>query len=206
MTDASRLQLRSLLQAQYADLVKRLARRLGSTDAATEALHDAYLRLERSAEIGPVASPRAYLLRMAANLASNRRRADRRLLTAVEVSALVDLPDREPDPERTAQARADIQAVLRALEALPKVRRDVFLASWVDRLPHAEIAARFGLHVRTVQKEIRRTEEHLREFFMENAPTASRQTPVEVSSEQGPGVHGQMAGKTAKTPGRDGGA
>jgi RNA polymerase sigma factor (sigma-70 family) len=183
MTDASRLQLRNLLQSQYADLVKRLARRLGSSDAASEALHDAYVRLERGGEIGPVASPRAYLLRMAANLASNRRRADRRLLTAIEISALVDLPDTAPDPERTAQGRVDIEAVLRALEALPKVRREVFLASWAERLPHAQIAARFRLHVRTVQKEIRRAEAHLREFFMESTTSGPGLPPDDVSQE-----------------------
>jgi RNA polymerase sigma-70 factor, ECF subfamily len=196
VTDASRALLRNLLQSQYADLVRRLTRRLGSSDAASEALHDTYLRLERGAEIGPVASPRAYLLRMAANLASNRRRADRRLLTAIEISALVDLPDAAPDPERTAQARADVRAVLRALEALPAVRRDVFLASWAERQPHAEIARRFGLHLRTVQKEIQRAEAHLQEFFMEAASPACPETGGEVSLKQDSTVFSQMGAKT----------
>ena len=186
MADASRLQLRDLIRGQYHELVRRLTRRLGSADAAQEALHDAYLRLERGDDIGPVASPRAYLLRMAANLASNRRRADRKLLSAAEISELIDLADEDPGPERAAQARADVQAVLKALDGLPAVRRDIFLASWAERLPHPEIAARFGVHLRTVQKEVRRAELYLRDFFSENERSDVHISPAGVSSRHGP--------------------
>lgn len=186
MADATRLQLRDLIRAQYNDLVRRLTRRLGSAEAAQEALHDTYLRLERGGVLGPVASPRAYLLRMATNLASNRRRADRRLLSAAEISELLDLADEAPGPERTAQARADVQRVLKALDGLPATRREIFLASWAERLPHPEIAARFGLHLRTVQKEVRRAELYLREFFSEAGRSDGHISPADVSSGYGP--------------------
>jgi RNA polymerase sigma-70 factor (ECF subfamily) len=186
MMDAGRVQLRDLLRSQYVDLLRRLTWRLGSADAAAEALHDAYLRLERGAEIGPLASPRAYLLRMATNLASNRRRADRRLLSAAEISDVLDLPDEAPGPERVAQSRADVDAVLRALEALPRTRREIFLASWAERTPHAEIADRFGVHLRTVQKEIRRVEAYLQTIFEEKEPAESRVAFVQVSSKERP--------------------
>jgi RNA polymerase sigma-70 factor (ECF subfamily) len=183
MAGTGRVLLLSLLQSHYDELVRKLSRRLGSADAATEALHDAYVRIEAGNEIGAVNSPRAYLLRMATNLASNRRRADRRLLTADEIDALVDLADENPGPERAAQASKDIAIVLEALGQLPTLRRDIFLASWADRKSPAEIARRFGVHVRTVQREVRRAQAFLRPFFDEIPQQDGRISPAEVSSE-----------------------
>jgi len=61
--------LRNLLLSSYEDLANWLTRRLGSQELAREALQETYLRLERGNEIGPVHSPKAYLLRTAINIA-----------------------------------------------------------------------------------------------------------------------------------------
>jgi RNA polymerase sigma-70 factor (ECF subfamily) len=185
MVDVGWVQLRDMLTTQYEDLIRSLTRRLGSSEAATEALHDTYLRMERGGDLRPVAAPRAYILKMAANFASNRRRANKRLLSAAEISVLLDRGDDAPGPDRIVEARDDMTVVLRALDGLPAVRRDIFLASWAERLPHAEIAARFKVHIRTVQKEIRRAEIHVRAAFSENASAEGRNSSVQVSSEKG---------------------
>lgn len=184
MVDIGWVQLRDLLSTQYDDLLRSLTRRLGSSEAATEALHDTYLRLERGGDIRPITAPRAYILKMAANLASNRRRANQRLLSASEISVLLDQGDDAPGPERIVEARDDIAVVLRALDGLPATRRDIFIASWSERLPHAEIAVRFKVHIRTVQKEIRRAETQIRAAFSENNIEDGRISPAQVSSKK----------------------
>jgi RNA polymerase sigma factor (sigma-70 family) len=161
IAEASLDRLRTLLETEYDLLLVRLSGALRSPDAATEALHDAYLKLESGPVIGEVRNPLSYLYRMAINLAKNRRRHEM-LFTPADAAAVVDLTDDAPDPERAASARLALDRVLDALETLPAQRRDIFLAAWRDEKTQVEIAAKFGLHKRTVQKELARAERHLR--------------------------------------------
>lgn len=165
--------LRNLLEAEYDLLLVRLSGALRSPDAATEALHDAYLKLGSGAAIGEVRKPLAYLYRTAINLAKNRRRHEK-LFTPADAAAVAGLTDDAPDPERAAGARLALARVLDALETLPTQRRDIFLAAWRDDKTQAEIAAAFGLHKRTVQKELARAERHLRTAL---CGEPSRETP-----------------------------
>ncbi len=161
IADAALERLLALLEAEYDLLLLRLTGALRSADAATEALHDAYLKLQSGAAIGEVRKPIAYLYRMAINQAKNRRRHEM-LFTPADAAAVVDLTDDAPDPERAAGARLALARVLDALETLPTQRRDIFLAAWRDEKTQVEIAAKFAIHKRTVQKELARAERHLR--------------------------------------------
>ncbi len=152
--------LRTLLLSGYEEFAAWLTRRLGSAELAREALQETYLRLERGNEIGPVHSPKAYLLRTAINIAINKRVADKRRLGISETEKLLAIPDEAPDPARTVEARSEIEALTRALAELPVRRRQIFLASWVEEVSHPEIAKRFGISVRTVQIELKDALEH----------------------------------------------
>lgn len=152
--------LKNLLVAQYQDFVRWLTRRLGSAELAQDALQETFLRLDQGNSIGPVRNPKAYLMRTALNMAANRRAADNRRLVSDEINNLLELPDDAPDPARAAEARSEIDALKRALEELPARSREIFLASWVENLPHQEIARRYGISVRTVQIELKQALEH----------------------------------------------
>lgn len=159
--EANLNRLLETLEADYDQLLSRLTGTLRSPDAASEALHDAYLKLERGAVIGDIRHPLSYLYRMAINLAKNRRRHEM-LFTPADAAAALDLVDDTPDPERAASARRTLSRVFDMLEALPPKRRDIFLAAWRDDKTQVQIAAAFGLHKRTVQKELARAERDLR--------------------------------------------
>ncbi|MTD92736.1 sigma-70 family RNA polymerase sigma factor [Hyphomicrobium sp. xq] len=152
--------LRALLEAGYADLKRRLARRLGSVDAASEVLHDTYLRLERFDGAIPIANPHAYLLRMVLNVAADRQRADKRLLSAVEVDELWRLSEDVLDAEAITAARSELDEFAIALQELPPRCQAILLAARVEELPHDVIAERFGISNRMVQFELRRALEH----------------------------------------------
>lgn len=160
MVETGLATLRQLLQVGYDDLKKRLARRLGSAELAGEALQETFLRLECAANIGPVRNPKAYLFRIALNIASNHRVAEARRLTVRETEALLDIADDMPDPARIVEARSEIEALKRALAELPARRREIFIAVWRDETPHQAIAAHFGVTVRTIQIELRHALEH----------------------------------------------
>ncbi|WP_432241013.1 RNA polymerase sigma factor [Herbaspirillum robiniae] len=147
--------LKKLLLNSYADFRSRLRRRFGSEEVADDVLHETWLRVDRMSDPGPVKSPLAYLLRIATNVAEDRRRSQARLLDFVEVEELLHFADETCDPARISEARAEIGAVERALAELPARRREIFLASRVDEIPHQEIAARYGVSVRIVEREVK---------------------------------------------------
>ena len=155
--------LRDVMLARYDELVQRLSWRLGSSESARDALHEAYLKIER-AELAPdIRQPFGYVMRMAVNIAANKRRAERRLLSIDEVEALLDPADDAPGPHQLAEGRSDMRAVERALAALPERRRAIFLAAWVEGVAHPAIAERHGIALRTVQHEIKLASDSLRD-------------------------------------------
>lgn len=157
-------QLLDLLEVDYDALLVRLTARLRSREAAVEALHDVYVKLRAEPAVGDLRSPRAYLYRMALNLAMNRRRSDWRMVNMDE-AGLSEFPDAAPDQESAAIANDEIDRALEALHTLPARRRAIFMAKWRDEKSQAEIASEFNLHKRSVQKELARVEGYLRKIL-----------------------------------------
>jgi RNA polymerase sigma factor (sigma-70 family) len=98
-----------------------------------------------------------------------------------DVEALYEMADELADPARTAEARAEIDALERALAELPRRRRAIVVAARVDEMPHREIARRFGVSERTIEKELRAGLEHCcerlgRDFIQRFGPGAGKQS------------------------------
>jgi RNA polymerase sigma-70 factor (ECF subfamily) len=153
-----------LLAANYAQLHRRLARHLGCADAATEGLHDAWLRLAAAdaAFTAGVQSPLAYIYRMACNAATDRVRADRPWqYDGNAEDTLEHLADHSPGPELIAEARSDLKAVERAMQGLPNRHQDILVALRVHELTRHEVAVRYGLSLRRVDTTLRQALLHL---------------------------------------------
>ncbi|HXH42641.1 MAG TPA: RNA polymerase sigma factor [Bradyrhizobium sp.] len=160
MTHTTRAGLRVLLENGYAAFRDRLKRRLGSDDLAEEALQDAWLRLARGGDVGLVQNAENYLFRIALNVAADRREAESRRLSQVEVHAVLHVADDALDPERIAEAHSEFTALERALAELTPRRRDIFILARVEEMPHDEIARRFRISPRMVEKELSRALDH----------------------------------------------
>jgi RNA polymerase sigma factor (sigma-70 family) len=156
--------LLALLEIEYTTLLTRLSAHLRSPEAAAEALHDVYVKLRAEPSIGELHSPRSYLYRMAINLAKNRSRTGWRTVN-MDDAALHEILDGAPDQEAAALATDEMNRALQALHALPVRRQAIFLAKWRDEKSQGEIAAEFGLHKRSVQKELTRAELYLRKIL-----------------------------------------
>lgn len=148
--------LRQLLIAGYSDMRRRLTRRLGSEELASEALHEAYLRLDGARDAAVIERPGDYIFRVALNIATDHRRTANRRLSYAEVEALYLFADAVNDAEREIEARSELAALGRAFEALTPRRRAILIAVRIDGTPHAELAKRFGISERMVDKELRR--------------------------------------------------
>jgi RNA polymerase sigma-70 factor, ECF subfamily len=156
VTDVYRVTLQECLVGNYANLSGRLARRLGSADAADEALQETYLRLETASISSAVSNPISYLVKIALNIATDKRRAEARRLTTNEVDALLDIADDNPDPARIVEARSEIIALEQALKEMPERRRAIFKAVLIENIPRRELAEHFGVSVRTIDIEVQR--------------------------------------------------
>jgi RNA polymerase sigma factor (sigma-70 family) len=179
MPESIKAMLRTLFFERYPQLRKHLSLRLGSQDLADDALHETYLRVESINATGTIKFPLAYLFRIAHNVAEDQRKSNARLLSEQEVDDLYEYADELADPARTISAVSELDALKRALDELPPRRREIVLAARVEELPHAQIAARFGISPRTVEKELRAGLEHCcarldRRFIQRFGPGAGK--------------------------------
>lgn len=160
MTEKPRSMLLAILETGYFTLREKLRRRLGSADLADDALQETWLRLERSGDLGAIQSPNSYLFRVALNVAADRREAEKRRLNQEEILAMLHMADDALDPSRIAEAHAEFEELGRALDALSPRRRAIFMMARVDEVAHDEIARRFGISARMVEKELRYALDH----------------------------------------------
>ena len=155
MAGINRVRLRGQLVENYDGLVKKLTRRLGSSDFAYEALHETFLRLERITDSTPIRSPADYIFRIAINIARDRQKAQNQRVSTAEVDALLDVSDDEPSPARIVEARSDIDAFKRALAELPARPRDVLHSITIEGLTPHVVATRLGVSIRTVESDLK---------------------------------------------------
>ncbi|MCY1282809.1 putative RNA polymerase sigma factor FecI [compost metagenome] len=142
--------------AERHNLSRFLTGRTGCAATAEDLLQDAWLKLNRAPQQKTsVHNPLAYLRRMAANLAIDHARADaRRLLDPVEIEALLHVPDETPNAEQKLADTQQLEALWQFIHELPERRREIFIASRVEGLPHKQLAERFSVSVRTVELEV----------------------------------------------------
>lgn len=163
MPDSTRTRLRTLLVSRYTYLRRRLESIVGSKEGAADALQETWVRLDAMSESMPVGNADAYLLRMAANVAIDQHRRDRRHLSEGEVDALFEVSDEMADPERIVSARREVDELEQVLLELPARRREILLAARVDGQLNREIADHFGISQSLVEKELRHALRYCRE-------------------------------------------
>jgi RNA polymerase sigma factor (sigma-70 family) len=175
--------LRELLTDRYDDFRTRLVRYLGSEELASESLNETWLRLHRHDDAGVVHSPAGYVLRMAVNIAIDRRRAENRRARRAETRAALEIPDTAPGPAREAEARLELEALHRAINTLPERTREILIAARLQELPQQDIADRFGITPRMVRIELRRALDHCEAYLEKNTtgdfPSGSSQTSID---------------------------
>lgn len=170
MSDKAQPVLLDYLTRGYGELKRRLTRVLGNSDLAGDALQDTWLRLQsredngkdgKDAEQGPIQSPRAYLMRMAANAAVDIQRRHGQSLPHDDVAALLDLADTAPGPAQVAEARSNLGALLKHLDRLPKRQREVIVLVRWEGMAQKEVARQLGVSLRTVELDLKRAHDYL---------------------------------------------
>jgi RNA polymerase sigma-70 factor (ECF subfamily) len=148
--------LRDIFLTQRPMLLRMLTARLGNRDDAEDVLQDMWLRLDGLAS-GPVAQPAAFLYRVAANLATDRRIASGRRV-ARDAAWLETQPgaDELPDIERALVARSQLRAVQGAIDDMPERMATALRMFRIDGEPQRAIATTLGISVSGVEKLLQR--------------------------------------------------
>jgi RNA polymerase sigma-70 factor (ECF subfamily) len=184
MSDSSRDALRRVFVLGYDDLRTRLTRRLGSAERASDALHEAWLRIDSAAPRELLRRPKSYLLQIAFHAALRHLRVEKRFVTLSDAKIALGITDDTPNPERAAAARFEVETLARALSELTPRRRDILLASRLDGVALRDIAARLGISQRLVEIELRDALAHCalrlnREVVQRFGPRAPKDSQVE---------------------------
>src|ERR1700761_3252148 len=160
MRDTGPLALRQLLITGYDELKAKLTRRLGSADAAADAVQDTWLRLQHASIAGRIDNPARYLFRVALNVARDRKAADRQHLAADQLEGAIELADQAADPAAILEAKSELELAKMLIRELPERQRSILLAARLDGLPRREIAQRLGISLSLVEKELKQAHEY----------------------------------------------
>ena len=174
MRRRQRSNLIASFEGHYEELLRFLARRMGDAERAADIAQDTYVRLAAAPQpAGRIGNPRAYVFRVASNLAIDTLRKETRTEgRSTTIDGTEAIPDPLASPERTLLARERLELLDEALATLPPNARRALLMSRVNHLTFARIAKELGVSESMVAKYIaqalRACRDHLRRFDEEN--------------------------------------
>lgn len=136
-------------------LKKFLSRYLYNHQDIEDVVQETYLRAYKAEQDKGIEQPKAFLFRIAKNIALTELTKKSRLIT----NYIADLDDSnvidsETTVEDEVEARQNLGIYCEAVAALPEQCRRVYLLRKVHGLPHKEIAERLELTVSSVEKHL----------------------------------------------------
>lgn len=145
-----------LFQQHNRDLVRFLRAKLSDDGEANEVAQESYVRLLQLQDTQAIGFLRAYLFRIAANLATDRLRMRRVTPRAENADESLESICDSIEPERSALGQEQLDLLFTCLEELPPKCRQAFVMHRLYRLTSQDIAAQLGISTRMVRKHIER--------------------------------------------------
>ncbi len=149
--------IRFVMESETYDALHCFAsKRVGATDAA-DLVQEAYLRFLQQKDRQDIQEPRAFLFRIVANLSIDRWRKEQIRNPGKpepKRSDIDSLASHRPGPEASAQAILELEALLQALADVPEPDRHAFVLNKFEGLSQADIARKFGLPEKVIQRKI----------------------------------------------------
>jgi RNA polymerase sigma-70 factor (ECF subfamily) len=152
------------------DLQRFLARRLGCADTAADLVQETFLRVAELSSARPPENPRAFLFRVAANLAIDHQRRLRyeARYESRDESGAATVDDR-PSAEAQLLSKQQVVRLHKAIAELPPKCRDVFILHKFHHLSYADVAIRLGITKSTVVKHMIKALGHCRRRIEEES-------------------------------------
>jgi RNA polymerase sigma-70 factor (ECF subfamily) len=170
MPDINLEQLANYFSLYRAELHRFLLRRVDCEQIANDLLQDTYLRFVDYQDQQTIENPRAFLYRVAGNLAIDHLRTHQRQ------KSLITNFDHQPDqdllnnPEHIIDQQQQLQRLQLAINQLAPVCRDVFIRSRFQGQTHQQIANDLGKSKSWVEKQIVQALRHCQQALEINQP------------------------------------
>lgn len=149
--------LANLLLRERPSLLRLAQRIVGSVPAAEDVTQGLWLRIQRIEDDPPIANKRAYLYRLATNLAVDHIKAEaRRCDVHEEAKALLWGADHAVAADRAVIANDILQRVTAAIAGLPDQTRRIFHLHRFEGMTQRVIAEQLGISTTAVEKHMRR--------------------------------------------------
>ncbi|NVD43350.1 sigma-70 family RNA polymerase sigma factor [Ensifer sp. HO-A22] len=116
---------------------------------------EAWIKFARNGAAA-LAAPVPYLMRIARTLAVDHDRGQKRRLTSNDIDLLLSAPDESPGPDKQLEDQDQVRCLVQIMEELPDRQRRMLVAARIEQRRHVDIAAEFGVSVRTVELEVRK--------------------------------------------------
>ncbi|WP_234703249.1 RNA polymerase sigma factor [Sphingobium chlorophenolicum] len=135
----------------------RFLSRWATKDRAEDIVQQVFSRMAAKPqhEHDAISAPGAYLRRAASNLLRDEAKSACRTRTADDI-LIEDLALTGSDPVAVLEARDRLARIEQAVLRLKPMTREIFLACRLDGYSYAEIAARTGLSVKGVERQMSR--------------------------------------------------
>ena len=149
--------LTGLASTAYDSLRKRLEQRTACREQAADIAQESFARLAAVDDLAAIEDPRAFLYRVADNLAADAY--DHQQVRARYSEPDLDpdtLPSSSPGPEAATDCHRRLERVEHALSQLPDLYRFAFLLNRIEGLTYAEVAGRLGISEKTVERYIKK--------------------------------------------------
>ncbi len=150
------LEVERLFRDHNDSLVRFLTLRLRSRNEAREVAQEAYVRLLQLERTDVTGFLRAYLFRIAGNLAIDRLRRRATEARLQETDLFPGLFERPPEPDTVVMAREHVEQIRGFLRELPDPVREAFLLFRTEEMDQGSIAKRLGVSDRMVRNHITR--------------------------------------------------
>ena len=155
----------AVLAAAYSPILYRVAFSvLRNAVDAEDVVQETFLRvLRHKTKLDGIQDMRVWLVRIAWNLALDRKRRQKKFSLEEEAGEIMDsLASSEPRADTALISAQGHACVLRAIDLLPRKEREALLLSAVDELKTAEIAAVQGTTESSVRSALFRARQQLR--------------------------------------------
>ena len=166
-------QLRTELGARFQrPLMSFFLRRIKDRSLAQDLTQDVPLKVIRACERGQIARADSYVFKVAINLLRDHRRRALRappsLFVPIEEDRDGQLESQLVEaisPERVLLSEESLADVLRSLEELGELTRNIFILFRLENMKQKDIAALYGIGQSTVEKHVVKAVVHLAKRF-----------------------------------------
>ena len=153
--DAGQARIETAYREHYDAVRNLLRRRLDNEDDVAELTQEAYLRVLRYRDEDDE-SLKHLLLRVAMNLAVSHRRQASQSREHVPLENDLELAGEAPSAAEVFENRERLERAVSTVESLPERCRKIFLHNRLDGMRQRDIARRYGISLRLVEKQITR--------------------------------------------------